>query len=179
MNEKERLKIFNQLFPKENKKVEKEEPKEEVEVGIKKKDSKWWSKFFSKDKLKKPDRVAVIYLRNNGRGELLECQTRGGFFEVGGKKYHEDKDCVYTVTKDRIPLLIVREWDMTPLGTKKRDDETMHEKFADLEQHVLKGIRQAELVKTGGGLEGNISRKQVVIYVIIAIVLGALAISFI
>ncbi len=138
----------------------------------KKKDKKkeWWSKHFNKDKFKKPNRVGVIYLRNNGNVDLTEVETRNGQFTVNGKGYHEDRHCVYTLTKDRIPLMIVREWDMIALGTKKWDDEPMLEKFAELEQHVLKGIRQAELVKMGGGIESKLTPKQMILWGLAALV---------
>lgn len=149
-----------------------EDSKLEIKKGKKdkKKDAKWWSKVFNKDKLKKPDRVGVIYLRNNGKADLMEVQTKNGFFNVDGKPYHEDRDCVYILTKERIPLLVVREWDMIPLGTKKWDDETMREKFSELEQHVLKGIRAAELVKSGGGLDGKFTTKQIILWGLVLLV---------
>ncbi len=83
------------------------------------KEKKWWSKHFSKDKIKKPNRVGVIYLRNNGNVDLLEIQTSNGIFSIDGKTFHKDRHCVYTLTKDRILLMIVREWDLIPLVTKK------------------------------------------------------------
>ncbi len=136
----------------------------------KKKDSKWWSKTFNKDKLKKPNKVAVIYLRNNGNADLMELETINGFFSIGTKTYNEDRDCVYTITKDRIPLLIVREWDIIPLGTKKWDDDPMREKFSELSQHVLKGIKNAEFVRSGGGFESKLTPKQLILWGLAALV---------
>ncbi len=151
-------------------KEEKQTPKELVvepnkEDKKKKKNLKWWNKAFNKDKFKKQNKAAVIYLRNNGNADLMEIETRGGSFNIEGNQYNEDRDCVYTITKDRIPLLIVREWDLIPIGTKKWDDETMREKFSELSQHVLKGIRNAESVKVGGiGLESKITTKQLILW---------------
>ena len=136
----------------------------------KKKDSKWWSKTFNKDKLKKPNKVAAIYLRNNGNADLMELETINGFFSIGNKTYNEDRDCVYTITKDRIPLLIVREWDIIPLGTKKWDDDPMREKFSELSQHVLKGIKNAEFVRSGGGFESKLTPKQLILWGLAALV---------
>ncbi len=144
---------------------------EKSKKGKKKKDQKWWSKVFNKDKLKKSNKAAVIYLRNNGNADLMEVETRNGFFTIEGKPYHEDRDCIYTITKDRIPLMIQREWDLIPIGTKKWDDDSMREKFAELEQHVLKGIRAAELVKSGGqGFEGKLTPKQIILWGLAALV---------
>ena len=136
----------------------------------KKKDQRWWEKAFDKKKFKKPSKVGVIYLRNNGNVDLMQVETRNGFFNVNGKPYHEDRDCVYRTSKDKIPLLIVREWDIIPLGTKRWDDEPMREKFAELEQHVLKGIRAAELVKAGGGIDTKLTPKQMILWGLVLLV---------
>jgi len=148
--------------------------------NIKIKEKKWWGKHFSKDKIKKSNRVGVIYLRNNGNVDLLEIQTNNGSFSIDGKPFHENRHCVYTLTKDRIPLMIVREWDLIPLGTKKWDDEPMLEKFAELEQHVLKGIRQAELVKVGGGgIETKLTPKQMILWGLVILVGGIILTNYI
>ena len=154
-----------------------DEPKKEDK---KKKNQKWWNKVFNKDKLKKSNKAAVIYLRNNGNADLMEVETRNGFFTIEGKPYHEDRDCIYTITKDRIPLMIQREWDLIPIGTKKWDDDSMREKFAELEQHVLKGIRAAELVKSGGqGFEGKLTPKQMILWGLAALVAVIIITNFI
>lgn len=144
-----------------------------------KKDQRWWEKAFDKKKFKKPSKVGVIYLRNNGNVDLMQVETRNGFFNVDGKPYHEDRDCVYRTSKDKIPLLIVREWDLIPLGTKKWEDDSMREKFAELEQHVLKGIRVAELVKTGGGLDGKFTPKQMILWGLVILVGVVILVNYI
>ncbi|KKL49763.1 hypothetical protein LCGC14_2312260 [marine sediment metagenome] len=149
------------------------------EVKDKKKNWRWWGKHFNKDKIKKPNRVGVVYLRNNGNVDLLEVETRDGQFAINGKPYHEDRHCVYTLTKERIPLMVVREWDMIPLGTKKWDDEPMSEKFAELEQHVLKGIRNAELVKMGGGVESKLTTKQMILWGLVILVGAIILVNYI
>ncbi len=145
----------------------------------KKKYQTWWEKTFDKKKFKKPSKVGVVYLRNNGNADLMQVETKNGFFNINGKPYHEDRDCVYRTSKDKIPLLIVREWDLIPLGTRKWDDETIREKFAELEQHVLKGIRAAELVKSGGGIEGKFTTKQIILWGLVALVGAVILVNYI
>ncbi len=145
----------------------------------KKKDVKWWSKVFSKDKFKKTNKVALVYLRNNGNADLMEIETKNGFFTINNKTFHEDRDCVFTITKDRIPLIIVREWDLIPLGTKKWDDETMRQKFSELEQHVLKGIRAAEMVRVGGDIDSRLTPKQLILWGLAALVGVIIIMNFI
>ncbi len=145
----------------------------------KKKDSKWWSKTFNKDKFKKTNKVGIVYLRNNRNADLMELETRNGFFSIEGNQYNEDRDCVYTVTKDRIPLLIIREWDLIPLGTKKWEDDDMREKFSQLSQHVIKGIKNAELVRSGGGIDSKLTPKQLILWGLAALVGVIIIMNFI
>jgi len=145
-----------------------------------KKSEKWWSKFINKKKFKNSNKVAIIFLRNNGNADLLQKKAKNGFFTINEKQYHENNDCTYTVTKDRIPLAIIREWDILPLGTKKWEDESMREKFAELEEHVLKGIRYAELVKSGGGgLDSKLSTKQIILWGLALLVGAILLVNYI
>ncbi|KKN59021.1 hypothetical protein LCGC14_0545760 [marine sediment metagenome] len=152
----------------------------EVKEKKKKKiDQRWWEKTFNKKKFKKPSKVAIVYLRNNGNADLMQVETRNGFFNVNGKIYHEDRDCVYTVTKDRLPLIILREWDLIPIGTKKWDDDNMREKFSELSQHVIKGIKNAELVRAGGGLDSKLTTKQIILWGLAALVGVVIVMNFI
>lgn len=155
-----------------------EKPKEDKKKE-KKDNDKWWGKFFKRNKLKKPSMVAIIYLRNNGNAELLEQAPKNGMFSINGQTYHERSDCIYTVTKDRIPMAIIKEWDIIPVGTKRWDEDTMKEKFSQLEEHVLKGIRHAELVRRDGEERKPLATKQMILYVILAIVVGAILINYI
>lgn len=178
---KEKKKVFAKIIERIKKRKPKEENKEEKKDKPKGRTSdKWWDKYFNPRRMRKSNRVAAVFLRNNGNADLLEVQSRNGFFNIEGKSYHEDKDCIYTITKDRIPLLIIREWDLLPLGTKRSEEDSMREKFAELENHVLKGIRHAELVKSGGTFDDKkISMKQAIVWGIIGIVLVAIALNYI
>ena len=118
----------------------------------KKKDDgkKWHKSLFKKEKFKKPNKVAVIFLRKNGTAEPMEKETKQGFFEIGGETYHERADCTYFIGKDRIPLAVIPEGGFIPLGTSKWYEKDMLSKFHEAQDHLLRGIRHAELVRTGG-----------------------------
>ena len=103
--------------------------------------------------MNRPNYVAVIFLRNNGIAEPIEVEAKNGFFNVQGRSYHERRDCVWRFGKDKMPLCIIPENGLTPFGTKEWQDRSMQEKFSELQDHVLKGIRHAEIVKVGG-IEG-------------------------
>ncbi len=126
-----------------------------------------WEKMFRKNKLKKPNAVAVLYIRNNGIAEPMEVEVRDGFYNIYGKTYHENRACIYRMGKDRTPLAVIPEWSLTPLGTKDWEDKDLQEKFGELQDHVLKGIRNAELVRMYGEQRKPLNMK--------AIILGGLA----
>ena len=153
-----------------------------LEDEIKKEDKKklnWWTKAFKTKNFKKPNLVAVLFLRNNGRAEALQLESKNGFFSIARKTYHERKDCTWIVGKDRIPLAIIPEWSLIPLGTKEWQDKTMLEKFNELQDHTLKGIRHAELVKEGMKDFGNIPMKKVIMWGIIILIVGIIFVNYI
>lgn len=136
------------------------------------KKKKFWDLMFNKDKIQKQKKVAVVFLKNDRTAVPMEVEPKNGFFNINGKTYHENRDCIYTMTKDRIPLAIIPEWSMIPIGTKFWEDKDMLEKFAELQDHALKGIRHAELVKMG---EKDGSRKvnmKVAFGILIMIIIG-------
>jgi hypothetical protein len=143
--------------------------KKEERSKSKSKRRSFWEKSFSKKKLTKPTAVAVIYLRNNGKADTMEVETKRGFFEINHKVYHEDKDCIYR-TKDGTPLAIIPEWSLVPYGTQQWHDKSMLEKFAELQDHTIRGIRHAELVKMGEKQPSKINGKAIVGLILLAVI---------
>ncbi len=147
----------------------------------KKKEKTIWDRSFRKRRLKKPNRVAVLYLRNNGNAVPMEVEPRRGFFEIEGRTFHEDRDCIYRMVGENYPLAIIQEWSMLPIGTRRYyqsgDKESyveyMQRKFAELQDHLLRGIRHAELVKLGERDKPKISGKAIVGLVIGLVILFA------
>lgn len=161
---------------KKKEKETEEKPKEEK----REEKQKWFNKFFNNERLKKSNKVAVVFLRNNRLADFKEVEARNGYFSIEGKNYHVDNDCIYSTQKDRIPMAIIREWDLMPLGTKQYEDDEMRNRFAKLESHVLNGIKNAELARTGGsGFGNNLTNKQIILYAIIGIVAVALIVGYI
>ncbi|KKN14660.1 hypothetical protein LCGC14_0993910 [marine sediment metagenome] len=158
--EEEMKEIAQEMKELEEKKDKKDEISKKESKKLKKKD--WRNNLFNAKKFKRPNRVAVVYLRNNGIAEPMQVDTKDGFFSINGKTYHERKDCVYSFHKDRIPFAVIPEWSMTPIGTKRWEEQTMHEKFNELQDHLLRGIRHAELVRrTGVGMGGMDAKKMI------------------
>ena len=132
-----------------------------------------FEKLFKISKLKKPNTVAVIYLRNNGIAEPMEVEVEKGFFNINNRTYHADRECIYTVTKERKPLAIIKEWDLTPIGTMKWDEKSIQEKCAELQDHTIRGIRNAELVRMGDKDKVKVNTKAAVGIIILIIVVVA------
>lgn len=127
----------------------------------KKKKPTLWDKIFNKNKLKKPNMVAVLFLRNNSNAETMEVESKKGFLSIHGRTYHEDSDCIYRL-QGKYPLAVIPEWSLIPFGTKKWHDRDMIEKFSELQDHVLRGIRHAELVKMGESEGKKLTAKQMI-----------------
>lgn len=145
--------------------------------GDKKKQG-FWDKVWNKKKLQQRNTVAVLYLRENGIAEPMEIMSRRGFFNINGKTYHERRDCIYTMNKDRHPLAIIHEWSITPVGTKAWYDKPIQEKLGILQDHCMNGIRHSERVRSGENMGMNkINMKNalvigIVVIVAIAVLMG-------
>jgi len=146
----------------------------------KKKKTSIWLRLFNTKKFKLPNRIAVIYLRNNGKAQPIEVESNQGFFHISGKTYHEDRDCVFQleVGNDRIPLAIIPEWSLIPYGTKKWQEEPMLAKFHSLEDHVLRGIKNAEMVRMGEKSPMKLNAKAIIGIIIVVIIGVALLMNY-
>lgn len=161
----------------------KNELEELAEVKKNKKKDKtkqgFWDKVWNKKKLEKRNTVAVLYLRENGTAEPMEIISKRGFFNINGKTYHERRDCIYTMSKERYPLAIIPEWSITPLGNKLWYDKTPQEIIGILQDHCMNGIRHSERVRSGENMGTNkINMKNVIVIGIIVIVAIAVLMGY-
>lgn len=154
-------------------------PLDEPSGKKKKKIPDLWDKSYKNSKLKKPNHVAAVFLRNNGIAELLVLESKRGFFTVNNKTYHERRDCTWITGKNRTPLCIIFENDMLPIGKKEWDDKELREKLAELQDHVLRGIRHAELVKMGEKDRPNVNMKQIIVWGLVLLVGGIILFNYI
>lgn len=152
---------------------------QEVIVEKAKKPKAFWERFWRRNKIEREGYVAVILLKEDGNAETVEIKTKKGFFEINGKTYHERKDCTYTMGKERIPLAIIPEWSLIPYGTKPWHDREMLEKIAECQDHCLRGIRHAELVRMGDKETMKINARQVILMLIGVVIVGAVAVNYI
>lgn len=157
--------------------------KEDLENKVEKKKKKsLWERAFKTKRLDKGDTVAVIYKRENGNAEGMEVKAKHGFFNIDGKVYHERRDCTHIIKigKERYPLAIINEWGIVPEGTKKWDDKEDQEKCAICQDHIMKGIRHAERVRSGENMgDFKLNTKTIIVGVIMLIVLVAFLTSYV
>ncbi len=157
-----------------------ESEKSDKKGGKEKKKKKLWDGSWRKNKLKKPNSVAVLFLRNNGKAIQYEMETRKGFFELQGKTYHEDNDCMYQINLDGAvrPLAVICEWSLVPVGKQgwySANDgegrlEFMIRKFAEFQDYAIRGIRNAELVKMGESNKSPMNARTVILLIVAGII---------
>lgn len=156
------------------------ETQEDFKDDKKKKKQGLWDKIFNKNKLKKANKIAVLYLRINGNAEPMEVESKNGFFNINGKTYHENRDCVFLLGKEKYPLALLPEGNVIPLGRQSWEDKNMQEKFAILQDHVMKGIRHAERVRMGEKeSDFKFNAKTIIILAIGLIILVAVVMSYV
>lgn len=160
----------------------KTEKLEDKKKDSNKKDKKklgFWEKIWDTKKLDKRNTVAVLYLRENGTAEPMEIISKRGFFNINGRTYHERRDCIYTMSKDRYPLAIIPEWSVTPIGTKAWYDRKPQEIISILQDHCMNGIRHSERVRSGENMhDSKINLKNIIVIGIIVIVAIAVLMGY-
>jgi hypothetical protein len=142
--------------------------------GVKMKEEKRniWQKIFKRDKLKKPNMVSAIYLRQNGNAEPMYLSIdEKGMFNVNNKQYHALSDCRFNLIngKDRIPFVMIREEGLIPEPNNEYYAKDIEERCAQHQDLAIKAIRHAEIVRMAGD-EKKMNTKLVIGLVILGIV---------
>lgn len=148
-----------------------------VKKEEKKKKGSLWDRFFNRRNLQKPNKVAVLYLKTNNSAQTIELESNKGFFTFEGKTYHEERDCIYNLGKDRIPLLILEEDGLIPKGNADfyknlAQTKEVERKCARLQDITLNAIRHAEIVRMGGDNQGLKLNTKAIIGLGIAAIIG-------
>ena len=134
-----------------------------------------FSKMFDPKKLKKANMVAVLYLRNSGIAQPLYVESNKGMFVIDDRTYHEREDCKYLLGKDRIPLAVIPEAGLIPVGNKEYFAKKIEARCAEHQDMAIKAIRHAEIVRMAGEEnKGKINAKLVIALTIGAIIVFAL-----
>jgi len=164
-------------FPPNYELVKKEKENPFVKEKEDKKNETFWGGIFRKKNLKRPESMAILYLRKNGVAEPMYLTPKNEMFNIGGKVYHQRKDCKYLITKDKIPLAIIPEEGFIPTGNEEYyKDLDMQKRCSEHQDFAIKAIRHAELVRMGydDKKTGKFNPKVAIAIVIIAIIVYAL-----
>jgi len=113
-----------------------------------------------KSKLKKlaeKNKILIILLRRNRNIEPIITDVKNGFVIVGGTPRNCSLDFVFLWNGQNIPCMIVKEWDLEPVGTKDYYEAVKSNRVAD---PMPIGIRMLEelskLEKNGMQLSSKI-----------------------
>ena len=131
------------------------------------KQKKKWFKIFKSDKAKK-NKVAIIYLSNDGEIKPIYKEVKDGLFKINGKTYHET-DCYHTYGRKRMPAVVIPEWGLIPISR-----ENYAKNFAadaqEAQQLIIKAVENAEIVRLQEQQGKKIDPKLVLGIIAIAIV---------
>lgn len=104
---------------------------------------------YKNKKLESQGSILTMYLRKNGLAQLRYVKMdEVGQIKVEGYVYHE-RDAVYRFGKKNDPLLIIMEGALVPIN-KETLKENLGCETAEAQKLVIKGIEQAEVVKSSG-----------------------------
>ncbi len=183
MQEEKKLPLTDGIdFPEKVELTDEEEINIEDVKDIKpeKKDKTFWEKFFNNKKVDKPNTVAILLLRINGEATPLYREyDEEGMFRIDdikknpfAKTYHIRHDCIHRIKikKDTIPLCILPEWSLVPLGNRIYWEMGIERRAMEAQEEFLKAIRAEEVVKQDESLKKKSAISGKTIWIFIAIV---------
>lgn len=101
------------------------------------------------NKLEKQGYILCFYLRKNGLAEMRYVRMdEVGQIKVDGYVYHE-RDATYRFGKKNTPVLVIMEGSLVPVN-KETLKENLGCESAEAQKLIIKGIEQAEVVKSSG-----------------------------
>jgi len=121
----------------------------------------------------KKNKVIVQLLKSNRYVEYHIADIVQGFVKVNDRYYDARADCIYLEQKDRMPMLIVQEWNLEPIATKEYDEIKKAGKGTDAQQVIIRFMEQHKYIdQQKKGLSGK-----ALIFVLIGAVIVIYALS--
>lgn len=151
-----------------------EENKELKQKETNKKTSK--SKFFKKiiDKKLKVTEIPILYLRNNGKTEIIYASPKNNLIEIEGNVHHLKPGTDWEIDngKDSKRMIIQPEWSLYPMGSQSYIEELKGDEL-ETQMDMIRAIEYAEVVRGGEDKKkgGKIDPKIAIIGVIILVVI--------
>ena len=128
-------------------------------------------------KLEKQGSILCFYLKKNSLAEARYVKMdEVGQIKVDGYVYHE-RDAIYRFGKKNTPVLVIMEGALVPVN-KNTLKENLGCESAEAQKLIIKGIEQAEVVKSGD-LDANAKKtaapSKLAIGIGIAVIIGIYA----
>jgi len=110
--------------------------------------------------------VLIIFLRRNREVELKYMEILNDMIRIEDKYYDARVDCYYTYGKSRVPVLVIPEWSLRPIGTADYQRVVARGETTDLQDITIKAHERME----ASGKKMKISPQAIVIFVLLGIV---------
>jgi len=101
----------------------------------------------------KKNKVLVLYLRTNRKGEFLFCEVSDQMVNVDGK-WRECNEATIYLLDGKTPLLVIPEHSIRPIGVKEYMQTIKDNEGSDNESLLIKMLERQEYDKKGMGLDG-------------------------
>ncbi len=117
--------------------------------------------------LSKQNKALVFYLRESGDIKpIIATITPNGFIFIGNKPY-EMSLLFRFLWQGKFPAVIIKEWDVTPIGTKDYDETYKDGRSSSAYAKIIQLVESGELK---GGMQ--MSSKKIFLVFIAAIIIG-------
>ena len=94
----------------------------------------------------KKNKVIVMVLKSNRYIDYHIADVVQGFVKVNDRYYDARADCIYMEQKDRMPMLIVQEWNLEAIGTKEYNEIKKSGKGTDAQQVIIRFMEQHKYI---------------------------------
>ena len=95
------------------------------------------------------NKVFVILLKTNRTIKLLITKERNGFIIIDGKIHNSSLD-FHFLWKGKFPTLIIKEWDLDPVGTKDYYEALAEGRSAEPVATTIRMVEEGELLTKKG-----------------------------
>lgn len=121
-------------------------------------------------RMHKKNRALVLFLKNNRAAEMKICSIYDEVVEVDGEFYDASTHFFYMYQPGNIPLMVLPEYSLTPIGTKDYHDAVKAGNVSSPQKFMIRIIEMKEAMAAKGKFGGQ----SVVLMIIGAVVVGYL-----
>lgn len=115
----------------------------------------------------KSGKVLVLYLKTNRTIVPLFAKVKNNVIIIGEKMYDAGM-AYYYMYRGKIPAIVIKEWDLVPIGTKDYYEAVQNKTIVDPQNIIIRAIEMKE----------NLMNEKKMNWKFIVIILGALAVGY-